>query len=513
MTKSQIFFWLIVAFIVGVAAASFLPVSVPAIWAFFVLGGVMAVFAVLQIRERQKIVLVGFMIMALALGLFWFMRFSRMVTSPLDALIGQSIAVKGIVDDEPAAGAKSQRLVIVETQSQRRILITSRPHPEYRYGDELEISGRLERPENFSPDFDYIRYLAKDDIFYTMAFPEVEIMGRERGNPVYQFLFRLKAAFAEKLERSLPEPHAAFASGLILGERKSLPQYLTEQLQTTGTSHIVALSGYNITIVADALVKTLMFFFVPFSLAFWLAAAGIIGFTLLTGAAASVVRAAIMGLLVLIARREGRWYRMRNALTLAAAMMVFHNPRILRFDVAFQLSFLATLGLLYGAPILERWYDSLKLKLIPPLRRARLIREMRDAPRRHRRSSFFGQVLVSTLSAQVFVLPLLVYQFGTLSLISPVANLAVIPFIPATMFFGFFTGGLSFFGDVLGRLAAAPSWALLEYELSAIRVLADLPWAAIEVRGLGLAALIGGYALVGYWLWRSHNANTRILRQ
>lgn len=502
--KSQIFFWLLVAFIAGVAAASFLPIPIIAVWAFFVLGGTVAVFASLKLEERRKQAVAGFMLMMFAVGMFWLTRSSRIPASALGALVDQAAVIEGIIDGEPARGAGSQRLIVIEPKYQSKILVITRPYPEYRYGDQLKISGRLERPENFSRDFNYISYLAKDGIFYTFVFPEIEILAHERGVKLYQFLFGLKVAFSARLNRHFPEPHSSFLGGLILGERRSLTPELSSELQKTGTSHIVALSGYNITIVADALLKTLMFFFIPFAWAFWLATAGIVGFVMLTGAAASVVRAAIMGILVLIARREGRIYRMRNALILAAALMVFHNPQVLRFDVAFQLSFLATLGLIYGGPMVERWYESVKLKLIPPARRAHLVRERRQSPGRPGGGAFVREVLISTLSAQLFVLPLLVYQFGMLSLISPVANLAVIPLIPATMFLGFLAGGMAFIWDVLGYFAAAPTWALLEYELSAIHVLANLPLAALEVRGFGLGALIGGYTLIGYWLWQAH---------
>lgn len=516
MTKSQIFFWLLIAFIAGIAAASFVSLTVPWVWAVFILGGIIAVVALLKLEARKEIAVVGFTLIVFAFGMFWFWRSSQPLRSGLESRVGKLVLLEGIIDDEPRRGPRTQRFPIRVKTAGARILIVVRPYPEYRYGDLIMVSGRLERPENFSPDFDYVAYLAKDDIYFTMSFPELELRGHNYGFPLYRLLFRLKERFAYHLERSLPEPHAAFMAGLTVGERQSFPPSLTEALRTTGTSHLVALSGYNITIVADALLKTLMFFFVPFGLAFWLAIAGIVGFTLATGAAASVVRAAAMGMLVLIARREGRLYRMRNALAFAAAAMLIANPAILRFDVGFQLSFLATLGLLYGAPIIEQWYERLKLRLIPPLRDARLIRDHRE-PRnlRRRRKSLLKETLIATLAAQFAVLPLLVYQFGTLSIVSPLANLAIIPVIPTTMFFGFSTGLVGFLSAALARILAAPAWALLSYELSAIDFFSRLPLAALEVSGFGIAVLIGGYLWFGFLLWRRRqkgNAHPRMRR-
>ena len=334
-----------------------------------------------------------------------------------------------------------------------------------------------------------------------MSFPQVEVLAQGQGGKLRSWLFKIKEGFSRNLDRVLPEPHASFMAGLILGERKSFSAELNRELQTTGTTHLVALSGYNITIVGDALLKFLMLLFVPFSWAFVVAVSGIILFTAATGAAASVVRAAIMGILVLVARREGRRYRIRNALALAAALMLLANPKVLRFDIGFQLSFLATLGLVYAAPVLNQYFQKLRLQFIPILREAKLIREDRTAPRTARgKGSLLGGIFTSTLAAQILVLPLLVYRFGLVSIISPAANLAVLPFIPATMFFGFLAGGLGFAADFLSRLAGGVSWLFLGYELSAIKFFAALPLAAIKIPGLAPAVIGVIYSAIGYWL-------------
>ena len=511
MAKSQIFFWLLVSFIFGIAAVSFLPFSIPVVWAVFSLGGVLACFGSLQ-DGRARLGVAGVCAMVGAAGMLWFLRESRLPPSPLAAAVGKEVSIEARITDEPVTGRKSQRLVVRREGERPKILAVTRPFPEYRYGDVVRLRGRIERPENFSEDFDYVSYLAKDDIVFSMAFPETEIIARDRGSPVYTFLFGLKRAFAEGLERSLPEPHSAFMSGLLLGERSAFPDALTESLRVTGTSHIVALSGYNIGIVASALMSALMFVFVPFAWAFWLATAGIVAFTMLTGAAASVVRASVMGILVLIARREGRRYRVRNALAFAAVIMLIANPKILRFDVGFQLSFLATLGLVYLAPLVEQAYERAKLRMFPVVRDVGLIRDSWNRKRRRKRP-FLREVFLATMSAQLAVLPLIVYQFGTLSVISPIANLAVIPLIPATMGFGFFTGGVALASDFLARVPAAVSSILLGYELGAIEFFSQLPLASLEVRGFGIGVFMGGYGLLGWWLWKRRGTNTQIPRQ
>lgn len=499
MTKSQIFFYLLLAFIAGVSAASFVPPPVFVLWLIFSAGAAAVFFGALAGLGRKKAIVAGCVIMSFSFGAFWFVWSSSFTPSPFDDVINKKIEFSALVDKEPSRNSRTQRLVLRDAASGAKILAIVRSYPSYAYGDTLLISGRVERPENFSEDFDYVSYLAKDDIFYRVSFPDIKIISRGGGSRMYRALFALKSSFAAGLNRNLPEPHAAFIAGLILGERRSFPPELTEKLQITGTSHIVALSGYNITIVADAFMRALSFLFIPFSWAFGLAMLGIIFFTMLTGAQASVVRAAIMGILVLIARREGRLYRMRNALALAGAVMLFHNPKILRFDVAFQLSFLATLGLIYGAPIVEQYYQKIKLRLTPPARKLRLIKENRDHAGIAKKS-FFHEIVVSTLAAQLFVLPLLVYHFGRLSLISPLANLAILPFIPSTMFFGFLTGSLAFLSDGLGRLAGLAAWIFLHYELLAVDFFSRLPFASLEINGFAFLFLIGLYALMGFWL-------------
>lgn len=500
MAKSKIFFWLLISFILGVAVASFLRPSIYALGGVFVLGGAVAVLGLLRTGERQVIAAVGFGLIMFSFGIFWFWNSGRAAVS-FDEIVGAEATIEGIVDAEPGMRPKSQSFVVKDQKTRARILVTARLYPEYAYGDFLKLSGKINKPENFSEDFDYAAYLAKDDIFYTMSFPQAEVLGRGQGGKLRGWLFKIKEGFSRNLDIVLPEPHASFMAGLILGERKSFSAELNQELQTTGTTHLVALSGYNITIVGDALLKFLMFLFIPFSWAFIVAVAGIILFTVATGAAASVVRAAIMGVLVLVARREGRRYRIRNALALAAAIMLLANPKVLRFDIGFQLSFLATLGLVYAAPVVDQYFQKLRLKFIPILREAKLIREDRVALKTARgKGSLLGGIFTSTLAAQILVLPLLVYRFGRISFISPAANLAVLPFIPATMFFGFLTGGLGFAAEFLSRLAGGVSWLLLGYELSAIKFFAALPLAAIKIPGLAPAVIGVIYSAIGYWL-------------
>lgn len=513
MTKSRIFFWLLFAFIAGVAVASFLPLGLPILWAVFVFGGAIAAFGIRRVAERQTIMVSGACVMVAAFGMFWFLR-AASADLPLENELGKTVTIiEGVMVAEPRESAKSQQLIVREEATGARVLIFVRNFPAYRYGDRIRAKGEIRRPANFADDFDYAAYLAKDDIYYVMSFPELATLGHGEESRVYAFLFSVKGMFSRSIERILPEPHAAFLKGLLIGERQSFSEELREELRTTGTTHLVALSGYNITIVGDNLLRLLRFLLVPFAAAFWAATVGIVGFVLLTGAQASVVRAAIMGLLVLIARREGRQYRMQNALAFAAFVMLVQNPKILRFDVAFQLSFLATLGLVYGSPLFERWYDRARSRVWLLLRDAGILREYRGERERKRpRRRMIRETLVTTLGAQLFVAPLLVFSFGSISLVSPVANLFVLPTIPYTMFAGFIAALAGLLATAAGRVVAWAAWLLLEYELRVIGAFAAIPHAAIESRAVGFIIVSLLYGALAFWLWRRWRKEREVIR-
>ncbi|MDP3727734.1 MAG: ComEC/Rec2 family competence protein [bacterium] len=488
MTKSKIFFWLLIAFIAGIAVASFLSFGIWAIAAVFISGGSVAAFGALRPAERQYLVVAGFAAVACAAGAFWLLRQTHMASRAFDGPLGRRIELKGMIAGDPVRRPRSQELLLERGSGGGAVRIILRPYPEYRYGDRLRVTGTVERDDNRRG--------------FEMAFPDIAVVATGGGSPVYRMLLGLKHRFSDALSRHLPEPEGSFLTGLLLGERQNFPEALRRDLQITGTAHVVALSGYNITIVADALLKLSLLLFVPIGVAWWVTIAGIGLFTLLTGATASVVRAAIMGALVVIARRAGRVYHMRNALALAAVAMLIHDPSLLRLDIGFRLSFFATFGLLYLAPPVDGWLERVKVRLFLFGRDRRMLREERASSFGPPRISLIRATLVSTLAAQLAVLPLIVFYFGRLSFVAPFANLAILPLIPLTMFLGFSTGIASLLGDGVGRIAALASQLPLAYELSVIRWFAGLPAASIEIYGLGPVVLVGAYAFIGALVWR-----------
>lgn len=504
-SKSQVFFLILVSFIAGIALRSFVHLPIAAIWVFFIFGiGFLAAGAA-KFAPRRQLFFCGLFVIAFTIGMMRHIGKTEITQRNLDSAAGSQISLTGIIDNEPARSFKNQKLIVkIPEKRDQKILVTARPYPEFSYGDEIRLDGTVEKPENFTEDFDYEAYLAKDDVYYVMRFPKITFTGFNKGNSFYGKLFSLKRAFSSHLNAVLPEPEASFADGLILGERRAIPQKVLDEFAETGTTHIIALSGYNITIVASAIMRVLGLMSLPMTLSLGFSAFGIVLFTMLTGASASVVRASIMGLLVLLAQKEGRVYSIRNALALAGAVMLFQNPSVLRFDTSFQLSFLATLGLLYVSPVINRGFENIKYRLEIFLRNREFFMPDREVYRPAKISGI-REILISTLSAQFLVLPLLLKSFGRLSLVSPVANLLVLPLVPLEMFLSFVTGALGFFSISLAQILGWASWIVAHYQLWVIDFLSNLPAASFMVGKMSGTMTLALYLIMGLWLWRKTN--------
>lgn len=460
MSKSRLFLFLLLAFIAGIAVRSFLYVPYLLLWFSTAISIVAIVLG--TARKAPGLFITGFVAIALILGVIRY-DFAENQRPDVSGHLGKTLSTVGVVSEDPQKTPLAQRLKV--RIDGFYVLITTKKFPAYHYGDELRIEGSLKIPENLS-DFDYKSFLAKDDIYAVMDFPQIKLIGSRKGDPLKSFLLSLKNSFEEKIDLALPEPHSSFLKGLLLGERESFSEELQENLSITGTTHIVALSGYNITLVSRFFMTGLLFLTIPYQISFWVAVSAVILFVMLTGASPSVVRAGIMGILILAAEREGRLYQIRNALVFAAAVMIFHNPKILRFDTSFELSFLAALGLIYLSPRVESLLEKIKTKLVG----------FRFEPSKGK----VRQMLVETLSAQFAVLPLIIYLFGRVSLISPITNILVVAAVPYSMMIGFLVGLAAFFSVDLARILGGASWLLLEYKLVVIDLFAKIPLSSVD---------------------------------
>lgn len=412
--------------------------------------------------------------------------------------VGEEATVVGMIVRDPEERATNTRMVVEIDHAEvggetiapvrtERVVVFTELYAPYRYGDAIAITGELSRPEDFETDagriFEYVRYLEKDRIYYQMSFADIEVVDRGGGSAIMRALFSVKRVFVSRMRQVIAEPEQSLASGILFGDR-GFSKRLQDAFIATGTIHIVALSGYNITIVANHVMKLLGF--LPFFARLWGSVGGIALFVVMTGAQATAVRAGVMASLALLARIAGREYDMARGIALAGFLMVLHNPYILTFDVSFQLSFIATIGIIYFTPALEHWF------------------------RRVPETFALREVVSTTVATQIFVLPFLLYKMGIFSVTSLPANLLVLPAIPYAMGWSFVAGLIGFVSPILAWPFAAVAYLLLHYTIGIVTLFAKVPAGFFYIKQFPFILVILAYVFFGWVIWRKQLFTKRV---
>lgn len=399
----------------------------------------------------------------------------------------------GMISAEPDARIGQARYVVRATTVSLnnsahavhgKILVTAPLYPTYQYGDKVAVACKAYRPENQDGStFRYDKYLGKDGIWLTCLNPTITAVSSGNGNFLFRNILIFKSAVQEKIEKLWSEPEASFMAGLLYGSKAGLPPELMDNFSKTGLTHIIAVSGFNVTIIATVLMTVLIYCGLWRQQAFWATIFGILLFIIFTGLSASAVRAGIMATVVLTGQYLGRLSRMGNVLVFTAALMMLVNPYVLAWDAGFQLSFLATLGLVYLSPVL--------LTVIPNAREESL--SVSSVSQR-----FFAEFILSganvlkmtirvtrdpfiqTLSAIISTLPLILYQFGRLSLVAPLVNVLILWIIPPLMLLGFGAIVFSFMFFPLGHLVAWFAHIGLQYVIILVNWFGERSWSAAQ---------------------------------
>ena len=401
----------------GIALAS-LNVTV---WATLFLTVIIS--AIILYKKERALAALVFAVLA-GFSYFYFHAAVKVENIPF----GEIETYRGVVSGHPESRLKSQKLNIeLQPPYGGEVAVYTDLYPVYEYGDLIEFTGNINKSPSGRINISLPRSIA--------------LISNDHGNKVKQFIFSIRDRLVENLQAALPSHQAALMSGILLGERAEFTDEFKEAMKASGTTHIVALSGFNISIIG-MLVSNMLSSFMSRRRSFYVTLVFIILFVLMTGAEASVVRAAIMGIIMLLAAQTSRIYNFRNAITLTAFLMLLLDPTLLVFDVGFQLSFTALLGIIYLEPVFKKY---------SPLKKEPGFLSWRDNLRQ-------------TTAAQLAVLPIVLTTFGSFNPLSLIANVLILEFIPATMLFGFLTSVAGLISFNLSLVFSLPTGALLAYE-------------------------------------------------
>lgn len=422
----HLFLSAILGFIFGVAGASFWPASSLAyLWLLSPLG---------CFWPRRQCWLVIVFAVVFSSGFYYYQSYfqrQQALAKPLTEHYNDTVAIIGTVIQESEPGVSNQPLtikVITLIASSSRltfngtaaplVLVTAPLYPEYQFGDRLSLSGRLTAPLNWSA-FRYDRYLARYNIYGLFYYPQIEILSPHLNTVTsfYRGLLVIKKQAEQLVNRGLPEPLSGLANALLLGYKKTLFKEEQTAFSCCGLSHIIAISGSHLTLLAALAFNFLLALgwsrqqsFRPVVLFIWF-------YTLLTGWQASAVRAAIMSSLTLWGQQHGRGQAGGRLLIVAAAAMLVNNPFLLRDDLGFQLSFAAMAALLWLYPSIKQSGENLILFCF----KSRYLKKGLNGF-----SLSLIDTLALTIASQLTTWPLSVFNFGKFSLIAPVANAAII---------------------------------------------------------------------------------------
>jgi len=499
-------FWLSLAFMAGVLAAPWMPlegISWLAIGGGCFLLGLLALL--LQRRSRRSshsapehtrylLPIFLFSLCTFLLGAARYRDSQPDLTSPDQIAYyndrDSEVWVTGIVS-QPTQEREQHSLIRLQVESLQPIdaeagkairgtmLVRLYRTNHIQYGDRLLVRGKLETPPEFE-DFSYREYLAQQEVYSYMGQAAVHRLSTGGGNWLLRWIYAYKAHALEAVYRLWPDPEASLLAGILLGDESGIPDDVDQAFRDTGTSHIIVISGFNITIISALLVALFSRIFgggeFGVRRAAIFALLGIALYTILVGGDAAVVRAAIMGGLALLATLLGRRQVGLNTLAVVAAAMATFNPLVL-WNISFQLSFAATLGLVLYAEPLKEAFERIAARFVA-LERAQ------------RWSPAVGEYLLFTLAAQVLVLPIIIYHFQRFSVSALLANPLILPVQPPLMMLG----GLALLvGTIyypLGQLLAWVAWPFVVYTIRVVELLARIPGGAVSLGQVSLLLVL-----------------------
>ncbi len=482
MPKAEIFFWAIIGFFIGIFFASF---NLNFVLIICFIASIL--FFVFSFKFKKiPIYFLGFFSLMIICGAsyFYFYSYRSFSKCKFHSFLGKKIFFIGKVIEIPNKKEFYQLVKVFSKDPQGKILLKASNSYQIDYGDLIKVEGEIKKAP---------KYLDKENIFYEINYPKIKIISKNKGNFIKSFLFKISLKIQENLSFLFPIDEANFAQGIILGKTPSLSKEFSKKLSFAGLSHIIALSGFNISIISHYLFNFLIFFFRR-DICFWITLFLIALFVLMTGGLPSCVRAAIMASVYLLSLKGGRQYHPKYALFFACFLMVLFNPKILCFDLGFQFSFLATLGLIYFTLPLKNFYLNLKLKI-----KNHFLEKIFNS---EKFNSFLDGFFFPALAAQISIFGLVIKSFSQFPLVGIFSNLFILPLIPISMLVSFLSGILGFFSESLAILFSFAVFPLFKFQIVLIDFFSKFPLLKFP-REFSLIIFIFWYILIWKWVMGS----------
>ena len=323
----------------------------------------------------------------------------------------------------------------------------------------------------------------KDHVYSVMGFPKIELTSQGHKHNIFSYTYEKTLFIKQKLRKSIQNnflpPQSSILRGIILGDKSAVSQDIKDKFRITGLSHIIAVSGMHVAVLSSIIMSFLLALGLWRKHAFYGAVIFIFSYVILVGSPSSAIRAGIMGIIYLSGQALGRQTISYRIIVLAGASMLLFNPLLLFYDVGFQLSFLAIMGLIYLEPLIRN-----------------LIKFLVDRWFKVKIAEKYENILMMftvTISAQVFTLPIIIYNFGTVSLVSPITNILVVPIIYYVILFGFLSSLAGIIWVALGWLVALPCYFLMKYFLWTIELFSK-SWAYKTISSVSWIWVFVSYA-------------------
>lgn len=446
-------------------------------WSLLVGAGIMAILGGLFWKFNR-----GFGICIWILTGFFVLGYGRLMGSlqvgnEYIFSLHKTVFMPGIIVSDVDIKGNRQSFEFKPDNAKTKILIYYYGNSRAEYGDRLMVYGKLQAPETFN-GFNYPKYLASKNISALMQAKTLALLEKKQGNRILTEIFKIKHWFIGQIRKNVEYPYSAVVLGMLIGGQNTMPENLTQAFRISGISHVLAVSGYNISLIVIIFGNWLAGLIGRKS-SFGLIIFGLGVFVVIAGAQASVLRAGIMGLALLVAQLVKRPYVSGLFLGMSAGLMTFINPLILFYDLGFGLSFAATAGIIIFCPILENLVRKCNLEF-----------------------NYLWNLLAVTLAAMLTTTPLILRSFNEISVFGLITNVLILPVVPVVMLLGFLSGM-----PVLGTGFGFTVKIVLQYVFWVVGQVAEQKWAVVKIVDTNVVVMVWYAVLImvvmGY-MWRKN---------